>query len=356
MKNTAYISKTFIVSALMVSFFTIFYIFQNYMAAIVVGFILTLATSPIYGRVNSSLSFRHKDLFTAFVFTSVLFLFVFLPFVYFIGSSYKFIPNIDIEQSVKYLQGAVAFLKNLPEPLNIFQESVNALLNQFDIFTVDMEIVKAILNKIARFFWEVNGIIYQFFLILFFYFLFNFYGQKLFTGITRLLPMAKAIKRTLYKELGNTISSVFFGTIFSMFMQGLAFGVFVYLTTDYDAVYLGMAAGFVTAIPIVGTYLVAVPLALMEVLNQNFMFAFMIILFSLVVMSGFIDNVLRLFFMRYINQKFSLHYSLSEFFILLAMIAGIGVFGGWGIILAPALLSLCMIFIEIYGKKAVKKV
>lgn len=344
------ISKHFIVSALFISLACIFFIFHNYFMSILVGLILTFATSPISNALYNRLALKNKKLYISLLLTSVLFLFVFLPLIYFIGSSYKFIPNINVENSLGYIKELVSFFKNLPAPLDVFQEPVNAALNKFNIYNIDMNIVKSILNNIAQFIWKINGLVYQFFLILFFYFLFNLYSSKLFVLITRILPMVKSLKRLLYQELSNTISSVFFGTIFSMVMQGIAFGVFIYITSDYDALYLGMASGFVTAIPIVGTYLVALPLAIIEVLNQNYFYAFSILLFSLVIMSGFIDNVLRLFFMKFINKKFNLHYSLSEFFILLSMIAGIGVFGAWGIILAPALLSLAVTLIDIYIK------
>jgi predicted PurR-regulated permease PerM len=318
--------------------------------AILIGAVLTLATSPIYTTLLKKLNTPYKKGIASSILTLILFLFVFLPLIYFISSSYQFIPNINVDESLKYLENIVQHLKNLPQPFDVFQDPVNAVLNEFNIYNVNMDIVKSILNNVANFFWKINGIIYQFFLILFFYFLFNYYSSRIFILITRLLPMAKKFKRTLYSELSNTISSVFFGTVFSMVVQGLALGLFLHFTSDYDAVYLGFAAGFVTAIPIVGTYLVAVPLAIIELLNQNFLFAFSILLFAVVIMSGFIDNVLRLFFMRYLNRKFELNYSLSEFFILLAMLAGISVFGGWGIIIAPALLSLSTTLIHIYLK------
>lgn len=344
------ISKNFIITALFISFACIAYIFQNYAMSIIVGLILSIATGPIYKALYKKFTFKNKTFLISFLLTLALFLFVFLPLIYFVGSSYKFIPNINVDQSMSYINNIIGFLKNLPAPLDIFQESINAALSEFNIYTIDMNIIKSIINKIANFFWQVNGLIYQFFLILFFYFLFNYYSKALFALVMKLLPMVKSLKKTLHNELSNTISSVFFGTIFSMVLQGLSFGVFLYLTSDYDAVYLGMASGFVTAIPIVGTYLVAFPLAILELLDQNYLYALSIILFSLVVMSGFIDNVLRIFFMKYLNKKFKLHYSLSEFFILLSMIAGIGVFGAWGIILAPALLSLAVAFIDIYNK------
>lgn len=343
-------SKRFIFTALMGSFFFIGYIFQNYFMSISVGAILAIATRPIYSKLYTKCNCFYKRVFASSVLTLTLFLFVFLPLIYFVSLSYKFIPNISTDQTLQYIQNLVDFLKNLPKPFDIFQESINALLGKLNMDDVNMDVVKSILNNLAQFFLKINSIVYEFFLILFFYFLFNIYGYKLFILITRLLPMIKKFKRILYDELSNTISSVFFSTIFSIVSQGIAFGLFLYFSTDYDAIYLGMAAGFSSAIPVIGAYLVVIPLVLVEILNQNYLFAGFIMTFAIVVMSGLIDSLFQLVFMKSFNKKFSLRHKLNELFVLLAMLAGIGVFGGWGIIIAPAILSLCVAFIAIYRK------
>ena len=344
------ISKNFIIFALIASFFFIGYMFQNYLMSITVGAILAIATRPIYKVLHLKLHLSHKRIFISSFLTLILLMFVFLPLIYFVGLSSQFIPSISTDQAMQYTQNAVAYIKNLPEPFDVFQESINALLGESNIYNIDMNVIKSILNKAAGVFLKINSIVYQFFFILFFYFLFNIYGYRLFILITRLLPMVKKFKRILYNETSNTISSVFFGTLFSMVMQGLAFGVFLFFTTDYDAFYLGLTAGFASAIPVIGAYVVILPVVIVEILNQNYIFASVIMLFSMIVMSVVIDNLLRLVFMNYLNKKFSLNYKLNELFILLAMLAGIGVFGGWGIIIGPAVISLCVAFITIYLK------
>jgi predicted PurR-regulated permease PerM len=67
-------------------------------------------------------------------------------------------------------------------------------------------------------------------------------------------------------------------------------------------------------------------------------------------MTFLIDNVLRVMFMNFIHKKFHLHYSISNLLILLAMIAGVGVFGGWGVILAPAILTVNFAVMHIYRR------
>lgn len=338
-------NRNFILLGVGFSLFSMIFIFKDYLAPIVVGFVLTMATSPIYLLLIKRVKSRAV---VSTLLTATLFLFVFLPLIYIIATSYKSIPTIEMRDYLQSLKKLTNYLQNLPDTLSILQEPVNAILKEFNLYSIDISMLKSTVSNIGVFLFEINSVVYQFFLILFFYFVFNLYSGVLFFYLMKLIPLKRINKRLLFTELTNTISSVFFGTLFSMFMQGFAFGVFISLFSSYDGFYLGLMAGFVTAIPIVGTYLIAIPIALLELLNQNYLFAISSILFALFIMSGLIDNLFRVFFMKYINRKFKLNYSISEFLVLTAMVAGISTFGGWGIILAPALLSLNLAFIHIY--------
>lgn len=349
------ISKKFIVALLLGMLLLLAYVFHSYALSIGVGLLLAISTAPIYKTLAKQLNLSYKRVLISTFLTLVLFLFVFLPLIYFVGLTYKYIPKITPDETMNYLQNTLVYLKNLPKPFDVFQDSVNAFLGEFNMRSIDIDMIRSVLNKFTQFFFKVNGVVYQFFLILFFYFLFNLYAQRLFWLGARLLPMAKKFKKILYSELSSTLSSVFFGTLFSMLLQGVAFGLFVSIFTEYDPFYLGMATGFMTAIPIVGTYVVALPLAVIELLNQNYLLAAMILLFAFVVLSGVIDNYLRLLFMKFLNRRYSLAYSSGELLILLSMIAGVGVFGGWGLIIAPAILALFVGVIKIYKNPSVRK-
>ncbi len=349
------VSKKFITALLVSMLLLMVYVFHSYALSIGVGLLLAIATAPIYKTLAKQSSLSYKRVLISTFLTLVLFLFVFLPLIYFVGLTYKYIPKISPNETIGYLQNVLTYLKNLPEPFKVFQDSVNAFLGEFNMKSIDIDMIRSVLNKFTQFFLRVNGVVYQFFLILFFYFLFNLYAQRLFWLLSRLVPMAKEFKKTLFSELSSTLSSVFFGTLFSMLLQGVAFGIFVSLFTKHDPFYLGMATGFMTAIPIVGTYIVALPLAVIELLNQNYLLAGVILLFAFVVLSGLIDNYLRLLFMKFLNKRYSLAYSSGELLILLSMIAGVGVFGGWGLIVAPAILALCVGTIKIYKNPSVRK-
>jgi predicted PurR-regulated permease PerM len=339
--------KNFIIIAFAFGLISSAFIFQNYLSSIFMAFILTLATSPIHQILKKK---KYTNFALSTVLTFSFFMMVFLPLLYLVGSSYAYLSKIDINSIVTSINDMLFYLKNLPPALDFLQDSVNALLSKLEIYTVDMQVAKKIIGAILAFLMEINSITYQFFLILFFYFLFNLYSKKVFFTIITILPLKKSEKRILLEETSNIISSLFFSTIFSMLLQGLALAIFLSILTDLNFVYFGIMAAFFSVIPVIGSYLVAIPVAIVILIQGKFFVAILLLLFAVVVMTFLIDNVLRVMFMNFIHKKFHLHYSISNLLILLAMIAGVGVFGGWGVILAPAILTVNFAVMHIYRR------
>ncbi len=167
------------------------------------------------------------------------------------------------------------------------------------------------------------------------------------------MPISHDKKNILYFEFSNTSSVVLYSIIFTMFAQGIAFGVLM-LFFDYSALYTGLMAGFFSVIPIVGTTLVYVPISLMEIANGNIVGAVIILLYSIIFMGTIIDNVFKILFIKYINKKLEIKYALSEIMVLLSMIAAIGVIGFWGIIVGPSIAALTLASLKLYKETIVE--
>jgi predicted PurR-regulated permease PerM len=338
--------NNFILLAFIFAIISSGFIFQNYLSSIFIAFILTLATSPLHEILKK----KYSVITTSSILVILFFTIVFVPLLYLIGSSYKYLSTIDIQNILNFITNIVYYLKHLPSALDFMQDSVDTLLNKLEIYTVDIDVAKKIVGIILNFLMEINSITYEFFLILFFYFIFNLYSKKIFFIGMSLIPLKKNEKRILHEETSNIISSVFFSTIFSMLLQGFAFAMFLVIFTDFDFIYFGIMAAFFSVIPVIGSYLVAIPLAFVLLIQTKFIIALSMIIFAIIIMTFLIDNILRVIFMTYIHKKFHLHYSISNMLILLAMIAGVGVFGGWGIIIAPAILTMNLAIMHIYRR------
>ncbi len=118
---------------------------------------------------------------------------------------------------------------------------------------------------------------------------------------------------------------------------------------DYNAVYLGVLAGFCSVIPLVGAALVYVPVVALELLDGNIIPAIVVLVFAWVVMGFFIDNILRLVFIGFLKKMFGFEYTMNEILILLAILAGIASFGIWGLIIGPSVLALTLAAANLYS-------
>jgi predicted PurR-regulated permease PerM len=97
----------------------------------------------------------------------------------------------------------------------------------------------------------------------------------------------------------------------------------------------------VSVIPIIGTALVWVPLAVNEYLHGNVIHALIISLYSYAMMAVFIDNIIKLVILNFINRKVGKNrHRINDFIIFFAVVGGLATFGFWGFILGPAIVAL----------------
>jgi predicted PurR-regulated permease PerM len=96
-------------------------------------------------------------------------------------------------------------------------------------------------------------------------------------------------------------------------------------------------------LPVFGTGIVWIPIAIYEYLQRNIFNALIISIYSYTMMSFFIDNVVKLLILNFINKKLSKNkHRINEFIIFFAIVGGLATFGFWGFILGPAIIALAI--------------
>lgn len=335
------------------------YIFKDYLYIILVSTILALSTSALNGlllknivKIGKKNKFKFlikfKDLVSSSI-LSIIFLFIiFFPLIYFLFNTYQLIePYLNLEKIKIILTMVIYKLQHLPNSLSFFQDYVNIGLEKLNLLKIDSELLKKILVYTGNIFNNINNIVMEIILILVFYFIINMNGKKIKNFIYDLLPISSKNKNLLYIEFSSTSSVVLYSIIFTMFAQGLAFGLLMTFY-DYNSLYTGMMAGFLSVIPIVGAALIYLPITIIEFINGNIIGAIIILIYSIIFMGFIIDNIFKIIFIKYINKEFSFAYSLSELMVLLSMMAAIGTIGFWGIIVGPSIVALTFASLSIY--------
>jgi predicted PurR-regulated permease PerM len=109
----------------------------------------------------------------------------------------------------------------------------------------------------------------------------------------------------------------------------------------------GFLTGFATVIPIVGTGIVWAPIVVYLGLTGNWIATIGLLAYCLLIVTN-IDNIIRLI----IQKKMANTHPLITVF---GVILGLKLFGFWGIIFGPLMLSMFFLLLDIFKKEFISK-
>lgn len=132
--------------------------------------------------------------------------------------------------------------------------------------------------------------------------------------------------------LQRAVRSIFLGIFFVAFVQGILTGIGFFIFGVNDAAFWGLAAMICAVIPILGTALIWMPIAITVWVGGSFYSALGIVLWGIIIVAG-ADNFLR----PYCLQK---GIKTSIIVLFFAIICSIIAFGPIGLILGPTLVAL----------------
>lgn len=290
-----------------------------------------------------------RELLVALAATLFFALFIFGPLAYFIAITSKQLLSLDPAMFGRYMKTLQAFMADPPFP-QYTAPVIETLRENWNLQTLDAGFFKTLLLQTGGVLKKAGGVIAQIGWILFFYFLIVFYRQKLSAFLFGLFPFKEEERRLITAEFTGTLSVVFYGTLSSMFLQGLAFGLLMAAIGGYNALYLGIMAGFFSVVPVVGASVIYLPVAGMEFIDGHWLNGGVIILFAFVVMGFVIDNLVRLWLIGVLKRTLDFTHTIGEIPIMLSMIAGLTTVGFWGVIIGPSILSLALASAHLYTK------
>lgn len=326
------------------------YLFSPFLKYILVAAVLSLSTSHVFEAsltaIENSSSMpawvkSARRTLVAILFALFFLMMIFFPLIYFFAVTFDQVAALNIaeikETTIQLWTRFVALTHHIP----FFDEFFQRLKNE-GTSLINGASIEALLRGGENMVSGVSGLVVQIGWILLFYMLFNIYGNKILHFLATLMPTSRQHERYLYTECSGTVAVVFYGSIFNMAAQGLAFGILMAILGGYDSLYLGVLAGFCSIIPLIGAALVYIPVIALELLDGNYIHAIIIVAFAWGVMGFFIDNILRLFFISYLKKLFGFEYTMNEILILLSILAGLATLGFWGLIIGPSVVALTL--------------
>ncbi len=333
----------FLITIAIAVLFFLFELFNPFIKAIFVAFLLSVATNSldifITNRVKS-------QTLSAIFMTIVLAVIFFVPVMYCIFSFANFINKLDQQAIIRNFENIQNWVENMPSDFQFLKHQLNLILDKIDV----AEAVKNVLSIGAYLGKNSASFMIDMVMILIFYFFFTLYGTGLSHYIKDILPLKKEDANTLFYESSNVMSIVLYSILVTAILEGMLFGFFISVY-GYNGFLLGVLYGFASLVPIVGGLIMWLPIAIYEIFKGNLYDAIVIVSYSIIVISIIADTFVKPIIIKYINQRIVKTPSkINELLIFFSIIAGLSTFGFWGMIIGPAMVTFFISIVQLLKK------
>jgi len=165
-------------------------------------------------------------------------------------------------------------------------------------------------------------------------------GRAMEAGIYKYLPMSGESLRMLKEEVKTMIYSNAIGIPLIMLIQGAAFFLLLQILGVDNAVFWAFLTALAGLIPVVGASIVYVPMGIYMMHMGSVWQGIVLIGGGMLVISN-LDSLTRIILMKKVGDTHPL-------IVVFGVILGIPLFGFWGIIFGPLLVSGFLLLIKIY--------
>ena len=345
MTNTKALPNYFLLGLLLIALYFVYTIFRPYIAVILLAAIFASIFYPFYSWLLRKLKGRESAaaLLTILIFVSV----ILIPLTNFVAllvkESIETYPMIaqrinngdistiltSVSDKIEFLHGEYfSFIETDAFDVKQVLLDLGSSLTQFIINNAD-----EILNKTTQFF------ISLFFMLITMYYLLKD-GKRLVESLMYLTPMPNKYDKKLFEKFQEVTKSTILSTLVTAIIQGILAGI-AYLIVGVPALFLGVATGIASLIPIVGTGLVWVPVAIILAISGNWFGAIFLTIWGVGVI-GLSDNIIRT---KLIQSKANIH----PLLIFFSIFGGLAAFGFLGFIFGPLILSIWLTLLHIYS-------
>lgn len=334
----------FFLACFMGTAFVLGWLLRPFFPILVLGAVVSSICLPLYRAIRKHPKIRGS--IAAFTTCFLLFLVLFVPTVFFVGSLAQ--QALELYQMAK---GAVLNdqINTLLHDTRVLDRA-NALLANFNYSITGDEIknaVSGIVKFVGLFLYEqardvasnTLAFLVNFFLMLLVVYFLLLDGERLIAYIIDLSPLPNDQERTLigkFKEMAGAILIV--NGLVAIIQGGLG-GVLFWIFGFPSAFLLGVVMGILAFIPIIGIGSLLVPMSIYLFLKGNVGLSIFFLVFYVVAAGA--EYVLK---PHFVGQQVEMH-PLLVFF---AIIGGLKLFGILGIIYGPLVVTAFLTLAEIY--------
>ncbi len=165
-------------------------------------------------------------------------------------------------------------------------------------------------------------------------------GEKLVGYLRRAAPLPVAQVDTLMREAHNGLKAVFVGQVLTSLIQGGLGGVGFLIAGVPGAVLWASVMAVLSLLPVVGAFLVWVPVAVFMLISGDLWQGFFLLGWGVLIVSQ-VDNLIR---PRLIGNRAQIH----PLFVLIGVLGGVAAFGFIGLFLGPVLVGVTLSVLKVW--------
>ena len=331
------IAKVFLIFLIISVLYACFKIFEPFFVILIVATILVSIFYTPYEQLLKLL--RGRKNLAALIMCILVAILVIVPLANFIVYT--------AQRSVEAYETTLTLVeeKDIPE---IVKER---FWDKYNFLGINSETLKNTVIELAK---DVNDIfmsgagnlikgttnfIISFIMILFTMFFFFADGEKMLAKLMHWTPLPNKYDKAIFKKFKDVSASTMVSTFVTAIAQGLI-GAIGFLIVGFPIFFASIIMAFASIIPYVGTALIWAPIGLYLLAIGNIWQGVFIIIWGAVVI-GNSDNLIRAYL---IKDKAEVH----PLFIVFSILGGLSLFGFWGIIFGPLIISLAVTILHIY--------
>ena len=167
-------------------------------------------------------------------------------------------------------------------------------------------------------------------------------GQKLAIRLEDCIPLRPRLRRPLLAKIATVIRATIKGSLAVAVLQGLIGGTIFWILGVGGALLWGIAMGFFSLIPAIGTGLIWAPVALYLLISGSVWQGIVLIVCGLFVI-GMVDNVVRPILVGRDTK-------MPDYMVFISTLGGLELFGFNGLVVGPVIAALFMAVWDIYAK------
>lgn len=168
-------------------------------------------------------------------------------------------------------------------------------------------------------------------------------GQKLANRLEQSIPLRPSLRQPLLNKIATVIRATIKGSLAVAVLQGLIGGIVFWLLGVGGALLWGIAMGFFSLVPAIGTGLIWVPVAL-YLLVSGAMWQGLVLIFCGLFVIGMVDNVVRPVLVGRDTQ-------MPDYMVFISTLGGIDLFGFNGFVVGPVIAALFMAVWDIFSRE-----